>query len=241
MSQQLSQIKRRAMESRTRQQSKPSLPGLMEITHGSEVTLSVKTPIGRLYQVSSVFIGTNGRDKLFIELPKVNKVEREQFFQIGYRMTIKAVSEKGEGALVNVRTQISHILTDPVPLLVVDIPPQIDVVQLRKEPRYAVNLEGEIVLPSRTLNVLLKDLSTSGCSFYIEANGPTIEINNVVTVEVMHPKTEVIYPLSGKVCNHQQLGVNKQLGIEFDESGQQAVRELMNKLMFDGAKLSFKP
>ena len=240
MSQQLSQIKRRVMESRTREQSKPSLPGLMEITHGSEVTLSVKTPVGRLYQVSSVFIGTNGKDQLFLELPKVNKVERDQFFQLGYRMTIKAVSEKGEGALVNVRTKISHIITEPVPLLVVAIPPQIDVVQLRKEPRYDVNLEGRIVLPSRTLKVVLKDLSTSGCSFYIDANGPVIEINNLVSVEVVHPRTEETYPLTGKVCNYQQLGVNKQLGIEFDTQGQQAVRELMNKLMFDGAKLSFK-
>ncbi|MGR5061895.1 flagellar brake protein [Photobacterium sp. DNB22_13_2] len=240
MSQQLSQIKRRAMENRMRELSKPSLPGLMEITHGSEITLSVKTPVGRLYQVSSVFIGTNGKDKLYIELPKVTKIEREEFFQLGYRMTIKAVSEKGEGALVNVRTKISHIITDPVPLLVVDIPPQIEVVQLRKEPRYDVNIEGKIVLPSRTLKVMLKDLSPSGCSFYIEANGPTIEINKVVSVEVVHPRTEVIYPLSGKVCNHQSLGVNKQLGIEFDDLGQQAVRDLMNKLIFDGAKLSFK-
>lgn len=240
MNQQLSQIKRRAMENRTRELSKPSLPGLMEISHGSEITLSVKTPVGRLYQVSSVFIGTNGKDKLFIELPKVTKIERDQFFQLGYRMTIKAVSEKGEGALVNVRTKISCIITDPVPLLVVDIPPQIEVVQLRKEPRYNVNIEGKIVLPSRTLNVMLKDLSPSGCSFYIEANGPTIEINSELAIEVMHPRSEVIYLLSGKVCNHQPMGVNKQLGIEFDEAGQHAVRELMSKLIFDGAKLSFK-
>ncbi|PSU34658.1 flagellar brake protein [Photobacterium lutimaris] len=240
MSQQLSQIKRRAMESRTRELSKPSLPGLMEISHGSEITLSVKTPVGRLYQVSSVFIGTNGKDKLFIELPKVTKSEREQFFQLGYRVTIKAVSEKGEGALVNVRTALSHVITDPVPLLVVDIPPQIDVVQLRKEPRYNVNLEGKIKLPNRVLNVVMKDLSVSGCSFCVEANGPIIEINSVLAIEVVHPRAKAIYPLSGKVCNHQQIGGNKQFGIEFDDLGQQAVRELMSKLIFDGAKLSFK-
>lgn len=113
----------------------------MEITHGSEITLSVKTPVGQLYQVNSVFIGTNGKDKLFIELPEVNKAERDQFFQLGYRMTIKAVSDKGEGALVRIRTQISHIITEPVPLLVVDIPLKIDVVQLQKESRYDDNLE----------------------------------------------------------------------------------------------------
>ncbi|MCQ1059855.1 flagellar brake protein [Photobacterium sp. DNB23_23_1] len=240
MNQQLSQIKRRAMESRTRELSKPSLPGLMEVSHGSEITLSVKTPVGQLYQVSSVFIGTNGKDKLFIELPKVTKIEREQFFQLGYRVTIKAVSEKGEGALVNVRTKLSHIITDPVPLLVVDIPPQINVVQLRKEPRYNVSLEGKIVLPNRVVHVVLKDLSSSGCSFYLEANGPTIEINSHLAIEIVHPSTELMYPLSGKVCNHQLMGGNKQLGIEFDDLGQQAVRELMSKLIFDGAKLSFK-
>ncbi|AJR08633.1 hypothetical protein C9J03_22285 [Photobacterium gaetbulicola] len=148
MNLQLSQIKRRAMENRIRQLSKPSLPGLMEITHGSEITLSVKTPVGQLFQVSSVFIGTNGKDKLFIELPEVNKIEREQFFQLGYRMTIKAASEKGEGALVRVTTKISHIISEPVPLLVVDIPPNIDVVQLQKEPRYGDSLtdkQGEMV------------------------------------------------------------------------------------------------
>jgi len=210
------------------------------INHGSEVTISVRTPIGRSYRIETIFIGTNGNDEIFLELPTISQTEFDNYFYDGFLLTVKAISEKGEGAIVNFKTQISQVVHKPVKLLILSVPLQMSLQQLRTEPRYEVKLQGTIALANRELLVDFKDLSTNGCCFQLEVNGPQFNEDTTVCVEVRDPKTRHIFRLTGQVKNIHKTGARNNYGVMFDDVGQKQAKQLMAQLIFDGSKLSFK-
>ncbi|MCW8330896.1 flagellar brake protein [Photobacterium sp. SDRW27] len=239
MSQNGNQLKNRFL-SKGREKSVPGAEGIAMINHGSEVMISVKTPLGRLYRIETTFIGTNGKDEIFLELPSISQSEFDDYFYDGFWLTVKAISEKGEGAVVNFRTQISQIVHKPIKLLILDVPLKMSLQQLRSEPRYEVKLQGSIALPNRELLVDFKDLSANGCCFQKEVNGPRFDQDTFVCVEVRDPKVGHLFRLTGQVRNIHKSGAMNNYGMMFDEQGQKQAKQLMAQLIFDGSKLSFK-
>ena len=228
------------MADKGREQSVPGLHGMAMINHGSEVTISVKTPLGRLYRIETIFIGTNGKNELFLELPAISQSEFNDYFYGGFWLTVTAISEKGEGAIVRFKTQISQVVHKPVKLLILTIPQQMTLRPLRSEPRYEVKLQGAISLANRNLLVNFKDLSSSGCCFIQEINGPQFQRDASISIDVYNSKAAQCYRLTGIVRNIHRLGALSYCGVMFDSQGQQQARQLLAKLIFDGSKLSFK-
>ena len=210
------------------------------INHGSEVTISIKTPLGRLYRIETIFIGTNGKGEIFLESPTISQSEFDKHFYDGFWLTVTAISEKGEGAIVRFKTQISQIVHKPVKLLMLAVPQTMSLRPLRSEARYEVKLQGTIALANRELLVDFKDLSPSGCCFVQEANGPQFHEDNDISIEVRNDNIMQCYFLTGVIRNIHKAGAVNYCGVMFDPLGQRQARELLAQLIFDGSKLSFK-
>lgn len=87
------------------------------VEHSSELTLSITTPVGTKFVCRTPFIGTHTDKFLLVEMPKISADDLQYFFQEGFWMNIRAISPRGEGALIHFRSQLMHILQVPVPWL----------------------------------------------------------------------------------------------------------------------------
>lgn len=236
----MNQLKKHLLSTKSREKTIPGLQGIAMVSHGSEVTISVKTPLGRLYRVDTIFIGSNGSDEIFLELPAINKAEFDDYFNDGFWLTVKAISEKGEGAIVNFKTQITQIVHKPVRLLILAVPQSMSLFQLRSEARYEVKLQGLIALAQRELLVDFKDLSKNGCCFLLDLNGPKFDEDTYVIISIHNPLTGKAFRLTGLVKSIHKTGAKNNYGMMFDVDGQKQAKLLLAQLIFDGSKLSFK-
>ncbi|PSW14832.1 flagellar brake protein [Photobacterium sanctipauli] len=210
------------------------------LKHGSGVTLSVKTPLGRLYRVETTFIGTNSQSELFFELPSVLNADLSNYFDAGFKVTVKAISDKGEGAIIQFQSIINNVAYKPFRLLSLSMPHNAHLRPLRNEPRFDVKLDAVVVGQSRELAVKLQDLSANGCRFITDYNGPSFSEAMTLNLVVTKPDNQQQFSLTGTVKNHHKKGSTKQYGLQFDTRGAIQVKALMTQLIFDGSHLSFK-
>ncbi|MGR5149681.1 PilZ domain-containing protein [Photobacterium alginatilyticum] len=236
----MNQLNKHLLSTKSREKTISGNQGIAMVRHGSEVTISIKTPLGRLYRIETVFIGSNSSDEIFFELPEVSKSVIDEYFDQGFWLTVKAISEKGEGAIVNFKTQIMYTILKPTRLLVLELPRTMGLLQLRSEPRYDVKLQGKIALAQRELLVDFKDLSKNGCCFYQDINGPQLREDMAIVVMIQNPASGKVFTLTGLVKSVHRSGSQNYYGMLFDLDGQKQAKALLAQLIFDGSKLSFK-
>ncbi|MEH6533304.1 MAG: PilZ domain-containing protein [Photobacterium frigidiphilum] len=222
------------------EESVPGIRGICMINHGSCITISIKTPLGRLFQCETTFIGSNGTDYFILALPEVSPHDLDDYFCEGYWVSIKAISDRGEGAIVRFKTQMDNIIQKPERMITLRIPQIIGLTQLRSEARYEVKLQGHVSISNRLLLVEFKDLSPKGCCFVYGANGPSFDTDNKITIVVKHPVTGQNYRLTGVVRSAQKMSGLNNCGVLFDNDGQDITKQLLAQLIFDGSRLSFK-
>ncbi|WP_394246732.1 flagellar brake protein [Vibrio profundi] len=219
-----------------------STDALAMVEHGSELTLNVTTPVGTKFLTTTHFVGSHSDNCIIVEMPKVSADDLAFFFQEGFIMTVRALSHRGEGALVHFRSQIKHKLSDPFPLLIITIPSTMQVTQLRQEVRYEVNLDGKVLLGNQRTDCELRDLSKSGCRFVTSPTTRPIQVGDQISIEII-PVTQrgpLIAPLHGMVCNLQKSTHYARYGVKFDDLGKASAKSLLGKLKFDGTKLRFR-
>ncbi|MBW3695100.1 flagellar brake protein [Vibrio sp. T187] len=219
-----------------------STDALAMVEHGSELTLNVTTPVGTKFLATTRFIGSHSNNCILVEVPQVSVDDLAYFFQEGFIMTVRALSHRGEGALIHFRSQIQHKLSEPFPLLVISIPSTMQVTQLRKEIRYEVNLGGKVLVNSRRTECEVRDISKSGCRFVTSPTTRPIQVGDQITIEIVpeSQRTPLIAPLHGIVCNLQKSTHYARYGVEFDQLGKASAKSLLGKLKFDGTKLRFR-
>ena len=219
-----------------------STDALSMVEHGSELTLNVTTPVGTKFLTMTNFIGTHSDNCVVIELPKISNDDLSFFFQEGFWMTVRALSHRGEGALIHFRSQIKHKVGDPFPLLVISIPSTMQVTQLRKETRYEVNLGGNVIMHNSRIGCEIRDLSKCGCRIVTSPTTKTLQVDEKISIDVTPENYQgpLIPPLKGKVCNLQKSTHYARYGVEFDDIGKSNVKSLLNRLKFDGTKLRLR-
>jgi len=212
------------------------------VEHGSELTISLTTPVGIKYMGKTNFIGTHSDNLILMEIPHISEEDQEYFFQEGFWMNVRAISQKGEGALIYFRTQIMHILREPVPIVMVSIPCMMKINQLRKEPRYDVALKSHIKVGKTKIECEVRDLSKGGCRFIISPLAKKYDMGEQVTIYITtSPNSKVkLQPLYGTICNLQSSMHYAKYGLRFSETGQRNVKSLLGMLKFDGVKLTLK-
>lgn len=220
-----------------------SADALAMIEHGGELTMGITTPVGMTFRCKTAFIGTHSSSMILAELPdKVPETDLDHFFQEGFWSTIRAISPRGEGAVIHFRSQIHHIVKDPLPMVMLSIPPTMQVSQLRKEPRFEVNLEAKVVSEGRKFDCEIRDLSKSGCRFITSPLNHTFQIGEEIALYVLIKSGRVssFEPLYGTVCNLQRSMQYAKYGVKFNEPGKTNAKDLRSHFKFDGTRLRLK-
>ncbi|QXO15623.1 PilZ domain-containing protein [Vibrio ostreae] len=217
-----------------------STDALAMVEHGSELTLSITTPVGTKFSCKTPFIGTHSDTYLLIEIPQVSAEDLNFFFQEGFWINVRAISPRGEGAMLHFRSQLLHIMQEPIALAMLSIPNTMQVTQLRKEPRYEVNLSGKVYLGEQKAECEVRDLSKSGCRFITAPVGRTYQVGDLVSVELFADRrsSKVFAPLTGKICNLQRSMHYARYGLEFNDQGKTNAKNLLARLKFNGTKLT---
>lgn len=218
-----------------------STDALAMIEHGGDVTLTVTTPVGTSFRCGTQFIGSHSDHRILLEVPKIDDSDLKYFFQEGFWLVVRAISQRGEGGVVQFRSQLMHVIDEPLALLVLTIPQSMQVTNLRKEPRYELNLEAQLCVEEHQVRCELRDMSKSGCRFILPALGKSLELGQEVDLIVLAGDRDRCFPpLSGHICNQQKSSHHTGYGIKFDEPGERNAKELLSNLKFDGTKLKLR-
>lgn len=216
-----------------------SIDALAMVEHGSELTLSITTPVGTKFLCKTVFIGTHSDTYLLIETPKISADDLNYYFQQGFWIHIRAISSRGEGAKIHFRSQLLHTIQDPLALLVLSIPNTMQVTQLRQEPRYEVNLAARVICENQRSECEVRDLSKNGCRFITPPLSRHWQVGDHVSIDISTERqhSQVFSPLTGRICNLQRSIHHVRYGLKFDESGRESAKTLLGQLKFNGTKL----
>ncbi|HAS6349591.1 flagellar brake protein [Vibrio sp. IRLE0018] len=219
-----------------------STDALAMIEHGSEITLNVATPVGTKFLTTSLFVGTHSGHSILVEIPQISDDDLKFYFQEGFWVNVKALSHRGEGAIIQFRCQLTHRLSDPFPLLVLSVPSTMLVSQLRKETRYEVNLPAKAYVNEAKVECEIRDLSRGGCRFVTAPMSRIFMVGEEVSLEIFLNKVggPTLAPLKGKVCNLQRSTHYARYGVEFDDLGKHNAKNLLGHLKFDGTKLKLR-
>ncbi|RQW64924.1 flagellar brake protein [Vibrio viridaestus] len=217
-----------------------STDALALIEHGSELVLNITAPVGTKFNCKTAFIGTHSDSYILAEIPNISGDDFDYFFQEGFWTNVRAISPRGEGALVHFRSQLLHVIDDPIPLALFSIPNTMQITQLRKEPRYEVQLFGRASLGNHKMECEIRDLSRSGCRFFTPPLGKTYLVGDVITIDVFTDQRahSLFGSVEGKICNVQRSVHYARYGLEFNDNGKESVKHLLNKLRFNGTKLT---
>ncbi|MGF1765033.1 PilZ domain-containing protein [Aliivibrio kagoshimensis] len=214
--------------------------GLSMIFKSSLVHVSVTTPLGKKLKCNTFFIGSDSLSYLLLKLPTISKEMVEEFFQEGFTLTVKAISDQGEGSIIIFRSQITEILQRPAALMVLAMPKTMRLHQLRNEPRFEVAMNALVSKDDAHVNVELRDLSNSGCNFAIDSSDSTFEKQDIVQIKVMRKNSdEVVSVLGGDICNSFTKGGVTSYGVRFNEASSEEINTLLARLIFDGSKMCF--
>ncbi|GAB2651406.1 PilZ domain-containing protein [Vibrio panuliri] len=203
------------------------------IEHGSEVMLTITTPVGATFSCRTKFLAKHSNHRILLELPEVNRIQFQVYFQEGFWLHLHVVSTQGEGYAIQFRSQIESVLKQPVPMMVVTIPQMMDVSTLRKELRFDVKLSATLCIDDKLVACQVKNISKSGCQFVLSSLGLDIESGKKVSLQVRtNSQRNYSLPLlSGYVRNKQTVGTHTAYGVEFALEDAHNVRSLLSNLV----------
>ncbi|CAM4173091.1 flagellar brake protein [Vibrio agarivorans] len=219
-----------------------SVDALAMVEHGSEMTINITTPVGTTFRISANFIGTHSDTMVMIEPPVMSEDDLANYFQEGFWVNVRAISPRGEGAVVHFRAQIEHVIHDPLPYIAMSVPRTMKVQQLRKEPRYDVNLVGRVRSENQQAECEVRDLSKGGCRFITTPLARPYQVGDSVEITFLMPqgKQKQFAPLYGRVCNLQRSSFHARYGVQFDDKGRENAKFLLANLKFNGSKLTLR-
>ncbi|PKF61128.1 cation tolerance protein CutA [Psychromonas sp. psych-6C06] len=217
-----------------------SIDALPMISHGSELSFDLMTPIGTHISSKANFIGCHTNQYILMEMPEVQGDDKTYFFQEGFWMEVCAISSRGRGAHLTFKSQLIHLIESPVQLLLLSIPQTMQIYQLRKEPRYEVALMAQAITNNYKFECQIHDLSRGGCRVVTSLLNQKLTIGDKVVISVTHKGKNLTDSalLIGEVCNLQSSVNHSQYGLKFSEEGQNNAKVLLSKLKFDGTKLA---
>lgn len=217
-----------------------STDALALIEHGSDLTLNMQTPVGTKFVCHTNLVGVHSNNYFITHIPQVSAQDMEYYFQAGFWSNIRAISPRGEGAIVVFRSQLLHVIKEPVAMALFSIPTTMQVTQLRKEPRFDVNLLGKVLSGSTRVDCEIRDISRNGCRFVTSPLCKAYQVDDCVSIRLQIADDEGLNlgDLEGRICNVQSSTHYARYGLEFTETGRGNAGQLLNKLKFTGTKLT---
>ncbi len=212
----------------------------MMLSCGTQFVLHITNAIGSRFRCEATYVGTDVESYILVALPELSATEKQFFFNEGFRVSVKAESQRGEGALIQFTTPIMDVLYEPMQIMSLFMPSTATIRQLRSEPRYEVDLHAAVNKNSRQLLLDIHDLSQHGCCFRVGILEGQFEVDQEVEIEVPHKDLKTSYILTGFIRNIVRRTSKLYIGVEFDANGQTDAKKLLAKLIYNGSKLIFK-
>lgn len=220
-----------------------STDALALIEHGSEMTLNMTTPVGTKFVCHSHLIGVHSDKYIVTEIPQISNQDLGYYFQEGFWSHIRAISPRGEGAIVVFKSHLLHVIQSPAPMALFSIPSTMQVTQLRREPRFDVYLTGKAISDKHKIDCEIRDISRNGCRFLTSPLCKTYEVGDTVEIH-LQIKSEFnleLDDLVGTICNIQRSTHYARYGLEFSDVGKMNAANLLSNLKFTGTKLTLNP
>ncbi|MBV7314496.1 flagellar brake protein [Shewanella sp. NIFS-20-20] len=214
------------------------LHALEMIIQGDDAILDILTPLNKRLTLSTALIGSDKQEFLLFSLPHLTCQQRERFLYEGFRLVVTLVSERGDGARLRFVSRIKHIITQPLAMLVVELPSIMQMTPMRQENRFDLDMSAHIVMPNRKVEVQLKNMSVKGCRFSYDQIAPSFDVGAKINIEVISP-TSGAFSLSGMLKNCRRYRGAAVYGMQFTAQTQEISRSLLNELVFDGQKMTF--
>lgn len=203
-------------------------------------SISITLPVGGQLSTKCKTIGFHSGRLLLVEVPELKKREMHEFMREGFWAKMKVFTGRGNGSVLSFRCQISHVITSPLPLIALSVPTSMQQQQIRRAPRFEVDLPCTVQRGELNIEAKLRDISKHGC---------LIETSLLSKMQPVGNKFHISFPrLSSQFCGMDDLyctirsaergfsGIR--YGVEFDTQSQENAKIILSLLTFDGNKLT---
>ena len=209
--------------------------GLHLLPINATVVLDVVRSADLKEKYKTIYIGMQPNHALLFQLPANAAVKHSILLKEGNIATVRAVSTKGEGAILAFKTTIIRVYSPPFPMIAVTIPKKIQLKLIRNEPRFNVNLPAQLELDGVNIAGSVADISCNGCCFYSDAMEQDL-LYKQVTILLKDSATSRQYKLNGEVKNIKKIKTTDHLGISFDEESQTTIQQLLQEFILQGSR-----
>lgn len=231
-------IKKKASVSATHEIKTSEAINLMSSTCSANISITL--PVGGQLSTKCKTIGFHSGRLLLVEVPELKKMEMTEFMREGFWAKMKVFTGRGNGSVLSFRCQIAHVITTPLPLIALSIPTSMQQQQIRRSPRFEVDLPCTLQRGALNIEAKLRDISKQGC---------LVETSLLSKMQPIGNKFHISFPL----FSHHFSGMDDlyctirgaergfsgiQYGVEFDDKSQVNAKIILSLLTFDGNKLT---
>jgi len=136
----------------------------------------------------------------------------------GQQVVVRTIAEKTSGQCVGFMSRVHFKQEIPVPIMYLNFPEQMQVMDLRREKRIQLNVEGKILDDQgKVINIgWVTDYSQGGCRIEISnADSQGLEADNEVVLAFVLPLTGEDIERKARVCSRRKIEDTQVVGFEF--------------------------
>lgn len=200
---------------------------------GSPVTIELSTPAGQKGRFRTYYIGYLPKKYVLIQYPDSTKLGKfSSYIKQGLGITVRALIEGKEGAVVAFVSVIRQTLQTPSRILVVDFPTKVTIQKLRDAVRIETDITAAVLVNKQQWRAQISDISAQGCHLYIN-NGEELILTDKSQVDIVVEGYQSLdrVKISAVICNSRQLSSGISFGVRFDEKGLSSATKLLHCAM----------
>jgi len=206
---------------------------LSTLISGSSIIVELSILSTKKIKFKSFFVGFLPNKFILIQLPNLgNDSEYSTYIKQGVSCTIRSLVEGKEGSVIAFITSIEQIIKIPTKMLVLNIPKQVALQNLRKRTRIETQLNFETVINENTIKGIFVNISVGGCLLKIKRD---LKLNKVVgdkfRFSIPDKSFESFTSIEGKVSNIRTRSNFHEVGVEFEEGTSELIKNLFIKIL----------
>lgn len=203
------------------------------LLHGTPTTLDI--PLGHQFseKIKTLFVGRQINSALLFQIPASVYPDAKKILQEGTPLTVRGISNQGEGAVLAFRTTVLRHYSPPNPMVALSIPETMQVRQLRSEPRFELDIPMTVDIDNYSFSGNITDISCSGCGVLCE-NHSFLEKDKEIQIRINKLNNGKEYILNGLIRNVREKSSSCTLGIYFNENGLISAQTLLQDIILKG-------
>ncbi len=206
---------------------------LSMLISGSSIIVELSILSTKKIKFKSVYVGFLPNQFILIQLPNLGKgSELSSYIKQGVACTIRSLVEGKEGSVIAFITSIEQIIKVPTKMLVLNIPKQVALQNLRKRTRIETQLNFETVINEDKIKGILVNISIDGCLLKVQRDQKfnKVEGDNLC-FSIPDKSFEAFTSIEGKVCNIRTSSKFHMIGVKFEAGTSELIKNLLIKIL----------